>query len=169
MPSYVVVGKYLLGILMEEIRANTTPAVFDDYDDTSGIVAEFRRQFAAYTCQEMPFTYTPGTEPYDYWKKLISNKDASVLAVRLHHLCGNLQLTGQFWQVLGLKLFSLVPNSMVEERTVSNFTKLNSADRANQKASTIVNTTKVKQHIRRAQSKVRIWGTIQTTSLTTLL
>jgi len=28
---------------------------------------------------------------------------------------------------------------MVEERTVSNFTKINSADRAKQKASTIVN------------------------------
>jgi hypothetical protein len=52
-------------------------------------------------------------------------------------------------------LFSVVPNSMVEERTVSNFTKINSADRANQKASTIVNITKVKQHIRRAPSTVR--------------
>ena len=45
---------------------------------------------------------------------------------------------------------------MVEERTVSNFTKINSADRANQKASTIVNITKVKQHIRRAPSTVCI-------------
>lgn len=44
---------------------------------------------------------------------------------------------------------------MVEERTVSNFTKINSADRASQKASTIVNITKVKQNIRRASSTVR--------------
>jgi len=55
MPSYIIVGKYLLSILTEEICVNTTPDVFDNYDDTSAIVAEFRQQFAAYTCQEMPF------------------------------------------------------------------------------------------------------------------
>ena len=82
MPSYVVVGKYLLGLLTEEIRTNSAPDVFNNYDDAESIVADFRRQFAAYTCQEMPFAYSPGTEPRDYWKKLVSNKDASVLAVR---------------------------------------------------------------------------------------
>lgn len=38
---------------------------------------------------------------------------------------------------------------MAEERTVSNFTKLNSADRANQKVSTLVHMTQVRQHYRR--------------------
>ena len=58
-------------------------------------------------------------------------------------------------QVLGVKLYSVVPNSMAEERTVSTFTKLNSAERAAQKADTIVNITKVKQHLRRRTTKVR--------------
>lgn len=49
-------------------------------------------------------------------------------------------------QVLGVKLYSVVPNSMAEERTVFTFTKLNSAERAAQKADTIVNIAKVKQH-----------------------
>ena len=146
MPSYIVVGKYLLGILTE-IRANTTPDVFDNYNDTSAIVAEFCHQFAAYTCQEMPFIYTPRIEPDKYWKKLISNKDASVLTVWLLYPCENLLLTNQFLQVLALKLFSMVLNSMVEEHTISNFTKLKSTNHVNQKASTIVNTTKVKQHM----------------------
>lgn len=57
-------------------------------------------------------------------------------------------------QVLGVKLYSVVPNSMAEERTVSTFTKLNSADRAAQKADTIVNITKVKQHLRRKTTSV---------------
>ncbi|KZP29741.1 hypothetical protein FIBSPDRAFT_884763 [Athelia psychrophila] len=35
---------------------------------------------------------------------------------------------------------------MPEERTVSNFPKINSADRSSQQASTIVNITKVKAH-----------------------
>jgi len=42
---------------------------------------------------------------------------------------------------------------MAEERTVSAFTKINTADRANQKVSTIVNITKVKQHLRRSATK----------------
>lgn len=67
---------------MEEIRANSAPNVFNNYDDTDGIVADFRRQLIAYTYQEIPFLYSPGIEPRDYWKKLVPNKDASVLAVR---------------------------------------------------------------------------------------
>jgi hypothetical protein len=58
-------------------------------------------------------------------------------------------------QILGVKLYSVVPNSMAEERTVSIFTKLNSAERAAQKADMIVNITKVKQHLRRRTTKVR--------------
>ena len=81
MPSYVVVGKYLLGLLTVEIRTNSVPEVFNNYDDAESIIADFRQQFTAYACQEMPFVYSLGTEPRDYWKKLSNNKDASVLAV----------------------------------------------------------------------------------------
>jgi len=87
MPSYSIVGKYLLGVLMEEIRANTTPLVFNSYDDAESIVARFRHQFATYTCQELPFTYTPGTEPCDYWKKLTFKKEADILAVGFLYQC----------------------------------------------------------------------------------
>jgi hypothetical protein len=45
---------------------------------------------------------------------------------------------------------------MAEERTVSAFTKINSADHANQIASTIVNITKVKQHLHRSATKVHL-------------
>jgi len=80
MPAYVIVGKYLLAVLMEEIRANTTPEVFDRYDSTESIVNAFHRQFALYTCQEPPFIYTNNVEPLMYWKNLIANdSDASVL------------------------------------------------------------------------------------------
>jgi hypothetical protein len=44
---------------------------------------------------------------------------------------------------------------MAEERTVSTFTKINAAERAAQKADTIVNITKVKQHLRRKTTNVR--------------
>jgi len=87
MPSYSIVRKYLLGVLMEEIHANTTPLVFNSYDDVESIVARFHHQFTTYTCQELPFTYTPGTEPCDYWKKLTFKKEADVLEVGFLYQC----------------------------------------------------------------------------------
>lgn len=55
------------------------------------------------------------------------------------------------YQILGEKLFSVVPNSMAEERTVSRFTKLDAKDRARQKPATIVRMTQVYQHLKREQ------------------
>jgi hypothetical protein len=43
---------------------------------------------------------------------------------------------------------------MADERTVSNFTKINSANRARQKASTIVDMTQIGQALRRDKIKV---------------
>ena len=87
MPSYRIVGKYLLGVLMDKIHANTTPLVFNSYNDAESIVSHFHHQFTTYTCQELPFTYTPGTEPCDYWKKLTFKKEANVLAVGFLYQC----------------------------------------------------------------------------------
>jgi len=87
MPSYSIVGKYLLGVLMEEIHANTTLLVFNSYNDVESIVARFCHQFATYTCKELPFTYAPGTEPCNYWKKLTFKKEADVLAVGFLYQC----------------------------------------------------------------------------------
>ena len=79
MPTYVIAGKYLVTILTEEIHMNMTLEVFDKHDSTESIVKASCRQFAAYTCQELPFIYLAGV--HAYWKKLIDNEDASVLAV----------------------------------------------------------------------------------------
>jgi hypothetical protein len=81
MPAYTVVGKYLVGLLIEEIRANTTPEVFNLYNDSDVILDMFHQQFAAYTSQELPFMLIADEEPRAYWKRLIGNDNASVLAV----------------------------------------------------------------------------------------
>jgi hypothetical protein len=46
---------------------------------------------------------------------------------------------------------------MPEERTVSRFTRLNSNDRANQDARTIVAMTKIYQHNRREDRETSVW------------
>src|SRR5882672_6918231 len=76
MPAYIVAGKYLLAILTEEIRENTTPEVFNKYDSTESIINAFRRQFASYTCQEPPFIYANKVEPLAYWKSLAAIEEA---------------------------------------------------------------------------------------------
>ena len=55
MLAYIVAGKYLLKILMEEIHSNTTPEVFNNYDSTESIINAFCKQFALYTCQGAAF------------------------------------------------------------------------------------------------------------------
>ena len=88
MPAYIISGKYLLTILMEEISANTTPEVFDKYDSTESIINAFCRQFTSYTYQEPPFLYANNVEPLTYWKGLVAIEEASVLAVcgSSHHI-----------------------------------------------------------------------------------
>jgi hypothetical protein len=56
------------------------------------------------------------------------------------------------FQFVAKKIFSILPNSMAEERTVSRFTRNDSVDRASQDASTIVAMTKIYQHNRRAEA-----------------
>ncbi|KAG8945373.1 hypothetical protein FRC04_000823 [Tulasnella sp. 424] len=131
-PAYVKCGKFLLSTLRHEINGNTAPRLFGGYPTTDAIVTAFRSQFATYARGNPPFVAYHGfSSPMEYWESLRRNPDAEIVA----HLA--------------IKLFSIVPNSMAEERTVSNFTKLNSPDRANQKVSTLVHMTQICQHYRR--------------------
>jgi hypothetical protein len=99
MPAYIVAGKYLLAILTEEIRTNTTPEVFNKYDSTESIINAFRRQFASYTCQEPPFIYANKVEPLAYWKSLATIEEASILAVckSVRHLSTCLHPSVRSW------------------------------------------------------------------------
>ncbi|KAK7015435.1 hypothetical protein R3P38DRAFT_3204718 [Favolaschia claudopus] len=49
---------------------------------------------------------------------------------------------------VAIKIFSVLANSMAEERTVSRFTRTDSRDRASQDARTIVDQTKIHQYLR---------------------
>ncbi|KDQ16586.1 hypothetical protein BOTBODRAFT_107033 [Botryobasidium botryosum FD-172 SS1] len=135
-PSYRRIGTYLTALLMQEIIADSSP-IFSTYDDAQDVRFTLHQQFAAYARQLHPFNRHRGEPAMDYWKKLKDDPDASILAL------------------LAIKLFSLVPNSMAEERTVSTFTRLNTKARACQKASTIVQMTRIQQHYKREKSKVR--------------
>ncbi|KIO25436.1 hypothetical protein M407DRAFT_25235 [Tulasnella calospora MUT 4182] len=137
-PAYIKAGKYLFSALQKEINGDTVPAVFVKFADSDAILDTFRSQFAAYARGSPPFSqYRGWTSPVEYWCALLANPNAEIIA----HLA--------------VKFFSLVPNSMAEERTISNFTKLNSPDRACQKVSTLVQMTQVRQHYMRLREDIR--------------
>ncbi|KAG8950470.1 hypothetical protein FRC04_007485 [Tulasnella sp. 424] len=105
--------------------------LFGGYLTADAIITAFRSQFAAYARGNPLFIAYHGlSSPMEHWESLRRNPDAEIVA----HLA--------------IKLFSIVPNSMAEERTVASFTKLNSPDRANQKVSTLVHKTQIRQHYR---------------------
>jgi hypothetical protein len=77
---------------------------------------EFRTEFEAYVRQRSQFDrYLQSATALEYWASLSRHLDACVLSY------------------LAIELYSFVPNSMAEKRTVSKFTKLQSPDRGRQK------------------------------------
>ncbi|CAK5273903.1 unnamed protein product [Mycena citricolor] len=136
-PAYGTVGAYLYSLLQREIKAERNPPQFSGYKKSADVLGAFRAQFEAYTRQHAPFSARSSawTKPYLYWMAMSDRPDAGILAY------------------LAIKVLSILPNSMAEERTVSNFTKLNTNDRANQSAKTIIAMTKIQQHLHREDER----------------
>ncbi|KAK6987730.1 DUF659 family protein [Favolaschia claudopus] len=133
MPAYQTVGKFLLTELAKELRAGRKDRAFVPYNSAAQILNAFKIQFQSYTRQYPPFSARSPlwNRPILYWESMYELPDASILAF------------------IAIKILSILPNSMAEERTVSRFTRLNSVDRSRQDASTLVAMTKIYQHIRR--------------------
>lgn len=83
--------------------------------------------------------------------ELIQNLDASILAV------SNLSLRSTLFfclingpclhQSIGKKPYSVKRNSMPEERTVSVFTRMNTAQQNAQEVRTLIDMTQIRQHV----------------------
>ncbi|KAB5589446.1 hypothetical protein CTheo_7114 [Ceratobasidium theobromae] len=135
LPSYEHVGGYLGEILVHEINSGRAGEIFSSFNTAEDIVQEFRFQFMNYVRRCSPFDrYLGSATALIYWERISRHSDAQIIGY------------------LARKLFSVVPNSMAEERTVSNFTKLNAPDRGRQKASTLVYMTQIKQHEQRLEN-----------------
>ncbi|QRV92571.1 hypothetical protein RhiJN_20589 [Ceratobasidium sp. AG-Ba] len=134
-PAYTLVGDYLIKLLARIYNRDPDAAVFARYTSWGDIEVSFRNQLVLFTRGLSPFHQTPkpSTE-HMYWESLRSIPSADLLA----HL--------------GLTLGSIVPNSMADERTMSTLTKLNSPDRASQKASTLIEMATIRQHYKREEN-----------------
>ncbi|CAK5275996.1 unnamed protein product, partial [Mycena citricolor] len=135
MPSYTLVGQYLYSLVMADIKAKRNPPQYAVFETMSELLSALRSQVEAYTHQNPPFSARSSAWrcPYHYWIAMGDRADAALLAY------------------LAIRILAILPNSMAEERTVSSFTRLNSNDRANQSAQTVIAMTKIQQHLRRQQ------------------
>ncbi|KAG8715661.1 hypothetical protein FRC08_010296 [Ceratobasidium sp. 394] len=143
-PAFPKIAVYLKQVFCRELMAGTISAA-TEYPSTnegvSTIISIFKSQVCAYARGEHPFVQTAPTsttDPMTYWKRLLKHPNACFLAP------------------IAVKLFSLVPNSMAEERTVSSFTALNTKERSRQKVSTLVHLTRIRQHLLRERQTTKI-------------
>jgi hypothetical protein len=111
------------------------------------VVSDFCQQLLAFSRQEWPFTdpITHGNA-LTWWESLEQHPHACVLAVSGHlQFFAECQDVQHLWQMLAIKIFSVLVNSMPDERTGSKITWFNSPLRANQDVSTLVNMIQIGQ------------------------
>ena len=110
------------------------------------VVSEFRQQLLAFARREWPFTdpISQG-DTLTWWESLRQHPHARVLAVSEYlRFCKYCEIQRSL-QMLAIKIFSVLVNSMPDERTGSKITWFNSPLRANQDVSTLVNMIQVGQ------------------------
>ncbi|KAK7687035.1 hypothetical protein QCA50_009535 [Cerrena zonata] len=131
-------GQFLLRVLRIEYEHRKRPIANLPVHEA---LTRLKQQVRQWVISGYPFDrpYGATDTPQTYWKHLRATcEDAQPLAT------------------LACMILDVMPNSMAEERTVSCFSWLNAPLRANQKVSTLVRLTQVRQHYLREQGTKRI-------------
>ncbi|KAF9025001.1 hypothetical protein BDZ89DRAFT_1040796 [Hymenopellis radicata] len=130
-PVYAKVGIFLVKMLYREMQSRLIPEC-SHYGNSDAAVSALKLQLEAYARQSAPFcNRSPMWSAIKYWREMARSPHADVLSF------------------VAIKIFSMLLNSMPEERTVSSFTRMNSTDRSCQKAASVVGMTKIRQDNRR--------------------
>lgn len=152
------IGVSLLGMLQneyaDEYRAGRSVAdAMASLKEAGSRLAHRTPQDAMGALKKQLKAYMDGADPFmrkrrhdqslrDWWMCLIQNDDADVLAVSTTSELAVLQDSDNIhhnWQALAVKIFSAVPISMVDERTMSTVTWINSPKRRSQTVATVAN------------------------------
>ncbi|KAJ7048094.1 hypothetical protein C8F01DRAFT_1268957 [Mycena amicta] len=133
MSAYSECGQFMANLLYEEINSGRDHPAFDRYADSDAIIDAFKDQCERFVRQRAPFSNRNGAwvRLYDYYLALLNDPDAAIFAF------------------VAIKVLSILPTSMPEERTMSFFTKINAKDRSNQDSQTTIAMAQVHQDLRR--------------------
>ena len=138
--------KDLMKSIMERIQKHPNepvPTLFKEMSMGS-IAKDLQRQINAYWREEYPFKQSsPCNNPIVRWQELEKLSDARVLAVCM--VKHNFFVDWLGLQFLAIRLFSVLVNSMSDERTASKFTWLNAPLRGRQDVQNIVDMVQIGQ------------------------
>ncbi|KAH8080739.1 hypothetical protein BXZ70DRAFT_910950 [Cristinia sonorae] len=112
-----------------ELAKNIFPDVTQFREKPKTFSMVFKDQLVAYGLRRFPFDHRPivGQSPIEFWMQFQGDPRANLLAE------------------CAIKLFSVVPHSMADERTASTVTWLNSPKRARQSVPTIMSMVQICQ------------------------
>jgi hypothetical protein len=111
-------------------------------------VTQLKAQFKMYAEGKWPFNclFDDNAELMSWWQNLSQHPDAQILAVCTISDLLIVSCSSFAVKYLAIKLFSMTPNSMADERTASTFSWFNSPYRSSQKPSTLVRFAQLRQH-----------------------
>ncbi|KAJ7818920.1 ribonuclease H-like domain-containing protein [Mycena leptocephala] len=144
--TFNAVGKYLFDQGAVEVEHGIDPILVAFKRKNKRFVKQFKEQFTAYAQGAFPFNTPLGKmRPLDWWRKHEGSENGGILAS------------------LALKLYSAVPHSMADERTVSVITWMNPALRNLEKVNTIFSFAQIRGWYRdEAKQKALSDGTAKT-------
>ncbi|KAJ7758880.1 ribonuclease H-like domain-containing protein [Mycena maculata] len=141
--TFFTVAQYLFDQAVIEIEHGIDPTLMAYRKKKTAFSGKFKQQFAAYAQGEFPFNSPLGSmRPIDWWCALERSEHGGIIVS------------------LALKLYSVVPHSMADERTVSVITWMNPALRNHEKVNTIFSFAQIRQWYRdQAKQKALADGT----------
>ncbi|KAJ7810560.1 ribonuclease H-like domain-containing protein [Mycena leptocephala] len=144
--TFFEVGEYLYELGMVEVEHGIDPVLIAFKKRKSVLATKFKSQFTAYAQGAFPFNTPLGnTRLLKWWQALEGSEHGGIIAS------------------LALKLYSAVPHSMADERTVSVITWMNSPLRNQQKVDTIFSFAQIRAYYRdQAKQKTLSEGTAKT-------
>ncbi|KIJ35572.1 hypothetical protein M422DRAFT_262154 [Sphaerobolus stellatus SS14] len=139
--AYKRAGNYLLILMKDEKQCSPMHPKLTELvkQSKSGISHDLKMQFAAFARGDFPFQMPvlKSQTALEWWRTLETHSLASALAF------------------IAIKIFSICPSSIADERTMSTITWLNDPLRSRQKVSTLVDMIQVRQFIRRGKQTSR--------------
>ncbi|KAJ7915205.1 ribonuclease H-like domain-containing protein [Mycena leptocephala] len=144
--TFNAVGKYLFDQGTVEVKHGIDPILVAFKKKNKRFVKQFKEQFTAYAQGAFPYNTPLGKmRPLDWWRKHEGSENGGILAS------------------FALKLYSAVPHSMADERTVSVITWMNPALRNLEKVNTIFSFAQIRGWYRdEAKQKALSDGTAKT-------
>ncbi|KAJ7078626.1 ribonuclease H-like domain-containing protein, partial [Mycena crocata] len=149
--TFKEVGAYLYKIGLIEVDHSVNPVLVAFKKKKLAFKKQFVTQFGVYAQGSFPFNTLLGdTHPLVWWRRLEGSEHGGLLAVI---------------QSIAVKLYSAVPHSMADERTVSVITWMNTALRNREKVDTVFSFVQIRGWKRdQDKQKVLIDGTYKSRS-----